>query len=248
MTDFLPHPAPLGLIKLTGKISDYKVVRESASFVFTKNDQSKLGVVAIAASLVGMGGQAISMASNTTSMEENADHIQFKLNDKILKGWLWRSPFRDGDEVEVAAEWQTDHYEIFGVTRPNDKTIALYPHCSRSISLHIKNAIKWWLIISIGLQIGISILFGTNGWQELRDFWVGAIDQGGGWFVAGITVFIAIAIWSMTKQWMPFAKLAEKVFTTLDLPNPRNIDLVKSSRNQRKNQDNVEFGSMYFRY
>lgn len=79
-------------------------------------------------------------------------------------------------------------------------------------------------------------------------FWSEAIHEGLEWFVGGIFLAFGIAIGSMAKQWMPFVTLAEKVFKILELPNPGNIDLVKSSKMQRTKQDAAEFGVMYFRY
>ncbi|ELX11457.1 hypothetical protein Jab_1c00400 [Janthinobacterium sp. HH01] len=248
MQNFIKPPSTSGLIKLSGKISDYIVTRDRASFVFTESDQTKLGVIAIAASLVGMGGQAMSVASSTTSMEEDADYVQFTVNGKMIKGWLWRSPFKNGDEVDIAAEWQADHYELFGIARPEDRTISLYPHCSRAKTRHIKNAIKWWLIVSIFLELGISAIFLTDGWSGLVYFWKGLFAEGGWWLPVGLTAFCAIAIASMTKQWMPFVRLSERVFSALALPDPRNIDLVKSSKGKKTETDTLEFGSMYFRY
>jgi hypothetical protein len=248
MVTVINHPCVYGMVRLNGEISDYSVKRDRASFVFTKSDQTKLGVVAIAASLVGMGGQAMSVASSTTSMEEEADYVQFSLNGHSVKGWLWRSPFKNGDMVDVAAEWQADHYEVFGIARPSDKTISLYPHCSRAKTRHIKNAVKWWLIVSIALELGISAIFLTNGWSGLVDFWQELFAEGGWWIPVGLTVFCAIAVACMAKQWMPFVKLSERVFSALALPNPHNIDLVKSSKGRRTEQDNLEFGYMYFRY
>lgn len=58
-------------------------------------------------------------------MDEEADYVEFVLEGQPIKGWVWRSPFQEGDEVEVAAEWQKDHYEVFGIARPVDHTIAL---------------------------------------------------------------------------------------------------------------------------
>lgn len=142
MTEFITHPGPDGLVKLSGKIVGYKKKRESASFVFTKTDQARMGVIAIAAAMMDLGAQATAVASNATALEEEADYVQFTLNEKLVKGWLWRSPFKEGDVVDVAAEWHDDHYEAFGIARPADKMIALYPHCSRSKTRHVKNAIK----------------------------------------------------------------------------------------------------------
>ncbi|MYM91217.1 hypothetical protein GTP91_29085 [Rugamonas sp. FT82W] len=248
MTNFLKHPVKTGLIKLSGEISSYTVRRQSASFVFTESDRTKMGVIAAAAALAGMGGQAIAVASNSNALEEEADYVEFRLDGKLVTGWLWRSPFKNGDVVDIAVEWQEDHYEVFGMCRPKDKTIALYPHCSRARSRHIKNAIKWWLIISVTFEAAIFLSYATDGWASFIEFWRGAFEDNIIWFLVGMVVFFAIAVFSMTKQWMPFVKLSEKVFLALDLPNASNIDLVKSSKKQRKESDTPEFGSMYFRY
>jgi hypothetical protein len=47
---------------------------------------------------------------------------------------------------------------------------------------------------------------------------------------------------------MLFLLVAKSVFRTLDLPNPGNVDLVKSSKAQRTEKDPGEFGTFYFRY
>jgi hypothetical protein len=60
--------------------------------------------------------------------------------------------------------------------------------------------------------------------------------------------FFAFVTYMMTRQWMPFVRLAEKVFRALELPNPSSIDLVKSSKAQRTAEDKAEYGTFYFRY
>lgn len=67
-------------------------------------------------------------------------------------------------------------------------------------------------------------------------------------FVLGFFTFFALMTFSLSRKWMPFVRVAEKVFRTLELPNPGNIDLVKSSKAQRTEQDPGEFGTFYFRY
>jgi hypothetical protein len=242
--NFIAQPNADGLVKLSGTIQSLKVTRSSASFVFTESDQTKLGVIAIAAAFAGLDGQAMSNASNASDMEEEADYLQFFINGQTVKGWVWRSPFKNGDVVDVAAEWQSDHYEAFGIARPVDKMIALYPHCSRGKTKHVKNAVKWWLIGGGGVicLFLLAIYYVTRHNPKAHDSDLDFL------FSTVIMTFFALVTYSMTRQWMPFARLAEKVFRTLELPNPGNVDLVKSSKTQRTDKDPGEFGTFYFRY
>ncbi|GGY28604.1 hypothetical protein GCM10007387_08460 [Pseudoduganella albidiflava] len=244
----MDHPAPAGLVKLSGKISNYTVTSESASFFFTRSDQTKLGLIAIAASLAEMGGQAMSVASNASAMEEEADYVRCDIDGMKVSGWLWRSPFKDGDIVDAAVEWRTDHYELLGMARPADRTVALYPHCSRSMVPHVKNAIKWWLYVSLFFDVGMLVLMSSVDEVTLEQAWASFFDEDFRWFMLGMHVVIAIATHDMTRRWAPFAKVAEKVFSTLGLPNPKSTDLVKSSKGRHQPNDSMEYGVMYFRY
>ncbi len=243
MTSFVKAPNSDGLVKLSGIITNLKVTRDNASFLFTQSDQSKIGVIAIAASFAGLGGQAISTASNASSMEEEADYLEFNLNDQLVKGWVWRNPFKEGDVVTVAAERHVHHAEAFGIKRGKDKIIALYPHCSRGRSRHVRNAIWWWLVggggilCFVGIPMGISIVgFNIERLLSLSPTFFSLI------------AFFALMTYSLSRKWMPFVRLAEKVFRALDLPNPSNVDLVKSSKAKRTDKDPDEFGTFYFRY
>ncbi len=236
---------PEGVVKLTGTIKNYRCTHASASFVFTDADRTKLGVIAIAAGMAGMSGQAVSTAANATSTEEDADYVEFDLDGEPVKGWVWRSPFKEGDEVEVAAEWQKDHYEVGGIARPLDRTIALYPHCSRGRARHIKTAIKWWFIgVTILNLVGLVVAVPTFG---VRDFLTTLHVIVLPVFI-GFYVFFGVMTISLARKWMPFVRLAEKVFTILGMPSPSDVDLVRSSKVQRKPDDPGEYATFYFRY
>ncbi|WP_058088900.1 putative type VI secretion system effector [Aquabacterium parvum] len=244
MTNFLTQPNADGLVKLSGTIRNLKVTRASASFVFTESDQTKMGVVAFAAAIAGLGGQAIATASNTSALEEEADYIEFDLTGLAIKGWVWRNPFKEGDDVRVAAERRADgHWEAFGVQRPADKTVALYPHCSRGRARHFKNAAWWWLV---GWGGFVGVFFVTAG---VYVFGLELFTQPeAGFSAVGLMLFFGAMTFSLSRKWMPFVRLAEKVFRALELPDPSNVDLVKSSNKQRTANDPGEFGTFYFRY
>ena len=242
MTYFVGEKRAEGLCKLQGKIKQYKCTRASASFVYSEGDQKKMGVVAIAAAFAGMGGQAASAAASASAVEEEADFIEFMVNGDSAQGWVWRSPFKEGDIVDVAAEWQDDHYEAYGIARPTDKIIALYPHCSRSRGRHIKNTIKWWVVWN-------TLFFGA---YAVLLLYIGGLDLlflPQNYLISGslAAVFVLMFI-SLSRQFMPFVRLSEKIFVTLDLPGARDIDLVRSSKAQRTAADPGEFGTFYFKY
>jgi hypothetical protein len=236
---------PEGLVKLSGTIRNYKVIRASANFVFTDSDKTKLGVVAIAAGLAGLSGQAISTASSAAT-EENADCVEFDLNGKPVKGWVWRSPFKEGDVVDVAAEWQGDHYEAGGIARPIDHMIALYPHCSRGTARHVKNGAKWGVIFILLFLLMVEMMGVAS--RGIGKYSNEVLSMPHLLVALGVVCFFMLMVVSMIRKWMVFVRLAEKVFRTLDLPDPSNIDLVNSSKAQRKPDDSGEFGTFYFRY
>jgi len=235
--------ASSGLVKLSGTIRNYRCTRASASFVFTDDDRYALGVVAVAAGLAGLSGQAIATASAAASADEEADYVEFELDGQPVKGWVWRSPFKEGDQVEVAAEWQGEHYEAGGIARPADRMIALYPHCSRGKSRHIKNAVKWWFIgvsaLVLFMTIYAFLMFSPLPWEVIKYLVYMCI---------AFYVFFGMAAFSMAYKWMPFVRLTEKVTAILQLPDASNIDLVKSSKLQRQPDDPGEYGTFYFRY
>ena len=64
----------------------------------------------------------------------------------------------------------------------------------------------------------------------------------------GCYAFFNLMTVYLTRKWMPFVRVAEKVFRALEWRNPGNGDLVKSSKDQRRADDPGEFGTFYFRY
>jgi hypothetical protein len=232
-----------GLIKLSGRIVNYKCTRGRASFVFTQSDQTTMGVIAVAAGLAGMGGQAMAAAVGASDLEEEADFIEFCLDGKLLKGWVWRSPFKEGDQVEIAAEGHREGYELYGIARPADRTIALYPHCSRGKVSHYRNAIKWWLYIAFAFAIlfWLADSWIAGHWTVVEDAWSLGIPL-------AVAAFFAAMVFNLSKKWLPFVTVAEKVFKTLDWPHPRSVDLKKSTKAHRKSTDSGEYGAFYFYY
>jgi len=146
------------LIKISGTIRHYTCERGEASFVLTRKDKAKMGMVSVALAAAGMGGQAIATASNSASLQEEADYVEFDLGGKKVKGWLWRSPFKEGDVVDAAVVWKGEYFELVALANPADRTIALYPHCVRGRRAFYMLVFRWWFIFS-GIFSPAAILF-----------------------------------------------------------------------------------------
>lgn len=239
------NPSGHPMARIAGTIQDYKATRQAASFVFSDRDKTRLGVVAIAAGAAGLGGQAVSAASHATSVEEDADFVEFRLDSIKVKGWVWRSPFGEGDQVQVVGELHGQSMNAIAIARPSDRTVALYPHCSRGRRRHIMNAFKWWLyltVLFVGVPLGILLVGGDA--QRLSDAW----SEGGDLISMGVGLFFGLMVSSLARRWMPFVTLAEKAFAAFGWEKPGGIDLAKSTRARRKSGDPGELGAFYFRY
>lgn len=243
-------PARNSLIKLTGKIGNYKRTRGESNFMLTEADRAGMGVVAIAAGLAGLSGQAISTASNAADTSESAHFIECTIDGTPVAGWVWRSPFKEGDEVEAAAYWDGKDFLLQGVRRLSDGMTALYPHCSRGRKAHNKNALKWWAMVSVVL-FGFYCLIPGSVYIEKppnAEEFVNTMLKvfgGGALFFTG---FFGLMIYSMSRKWLPMVYAAESVFRTLGWTNPEDIDLVKLSKQFKRGGEGVEYGIMYFRY
>ena len=208
---------PEGLIKLSGIIANYRCTRKEANFMLTEGDRTRTGVIAVAAVLAGLSGAAASTASSA-NMEEDGDYVEFDLDGQPVKGWVWRSPFKNGDSVEVAAEWQGNHYETGGILRPNDRMIALYPHCSRGKNKHVTNAVKWWLIGATFFVGGVNLTKALT--LPINDYFFHSTIDPGIYVMIGCYIVLGLITFRIARKLMPFVRLSEKVFTTLGLPIP----------------------------
>ncbi|WP_137938759.1 putative type VI secretion system effector [Chitinivorax sp. B] len=160
-----------GLQKFSGRLAKLSCERTDESFVMTSGEQSAMGGVAVAAAMVEAVGQAATTALAASDPSEPADWVEFELDGKSFKGWLWRCPFRTGDEVEVVAANEGSFYRVYAVARPSDRLVALYPHCSRGRVAHWLNALKVFLLALLGTPLYIGCMlslgeaaYGIEGW------------------------------------------------------------------------------------
>ncbi len=234
------------LERIRTTLKDFSAERGHASFVFTLADQTGMGMVAIAAAALGQSGAAAGTLVQSSDLEEAAYQVSFTIDGKPASGWLWFSPFKNGDEVDVVARWQGDHYEVMAITRPSDRTVALYPHLSRGRKAHWKAVWKTWFW-GVTIICGASVIFMGAFMFFINDgFDVAIFYLMVGIFI-GSYVFFALPALQIGSSRMKFVRSAERAFRALGWKDVENINLVKSSK-PRRPDDPAEFGTFYFRY
>jgi hypothetical protein len=178
---------------------------------------------------------------------EQADLLEFELDGKRIRAWVWLSVFKEGDEVEVVAEPMGDVWQGYGVRRLSDKIVALHPHCSRGRYAHYKASTKWLFIIYLTvflflLLVGsIRMMFkGDGDWLSFAAFMI----AGG---LAGLLAYAFFA-WRIARKLMGFVRLAEGIFTAFGWSDVKNIDLPAITKRTKRPGDPGPLGVMYFRY
>lgn len=186
------------------------------------------------------------MAMDTT---EEADLLEFDLDGKSIRAWVWVSVFSEGDEVEVVAERVGDVWQGYGIRRTSDHVVALHPHCSRGRYAHYKASAKWWIGITLSLgvigSLMISIIQLVNGeYDHILSAFLFFLIFGTGTLML-VTGFIAFRV---SRKFMGFVKLAENIFDGFGWCNVKDIDLPAITKNGKGPGDPEALGILYFRY
>jgi len=232
---------------LRGRISNLRKTRCSQDFFFSDADRAKMGATAIAAGVAGLGTVAVGLSGMAMDTTEEADLLEFDLDGKPVKAWIWWSVFSEGDDVEVVAEYWGDTWQAFGIRRVADKIVALHPHCSRGRIAHYRASIKWGGISFASLMfLGyliiacFAIFKGGVSTEEL--FISGAI--GTLMTAAGF----AFVIYRVSRKMMGFVRLAEGIFEGFGWKDVKNIDLPAITKKNKQPGEPGALGVLYFRY
>lgn len=143
----LPPYGPLE--KISGKLESfsYERFREyfdvrayRASSVTEVSDELRAAAAAVAIS-AGSPGLGTVIMAESDSLNSSAEYVQGIINGKSFRGWVGVTCTRAGDNVEMAVEWQHDHYEVYAIAFPDDRIISMCPECDMG---HIAHA--WWRV------------------------------------------------------------------------------------------------------
>lgn len=234
---------------LRGRVQNLRKTRCSQDFFFTRENSAKMGATAIAAGLLGLGGIATGLSATAIDTTEEADLLEFELDGKSVRAWVWLSVFDEGDEVEVVAEQWGDVWQGFGIRRVSDRIVALHPHCSRGRYAHYRASLLWWMKVTVPLLLIAYILLFFVGFlksMSLQD-WAKILPVASLGFLTGAALYGLIA-YRIAGKFMGFVRLAEGIFLGFGWKNVEHIDLPALTKKAKRPSDPGALGVMYFRY
>lgn len=232
---------------LRGRIGNLRKSRCSQDFFFTDADRAKMGTTAIAAGVVGLGGVAVGLGGMAMDTTEEADLIEFELDGKPVKAWVWWSVFSEGDEVEVVAERWGETWQAFGVRRLSDKIVALHPHCSRGRFAHYRASFRWGGVFFAAAMITAYFIIACfaifKGGVPIENL---IITCALGTLVSALGY--GFITYRVARKMMGFVRLAEGIFEGFGWRDVKNIDLPAITKKGKKPGEPGALGILYFRY
>jgi len=213
---------------------DVKAYRTSTLPSVSDGQRGAAAAVAIAAGSPGVG--AVIMAESESS-NDTAEYVQGTINGKPFRGWVGITRLQAGDNVDMIAEWQYDHYEVYAIALPEVRIVSICPKCDMGHIAHmlcrIKNmfvltGVLFFMLVSLGVIHTIIDGDWNGGWVSTY-FWLFIMALGVNSSIAGLIAFSAYNACAPTR-----CKLAEEIFHLLGMINVASVNLNKVTKERER--------------
>lgn len=215
---------------------DVKAYRTSTLPGVSDGQRGAAAAVAIAAGSPGVGA---AIMAESESSNDTAEYVQGTINGKPFRGWVGITRLQAGDNVDMIAEWQYDHYEVYAIALPEVRIVSICPKCDMGHIAHmlwrIKNmfvltGILLLMLVSVGVIHTVIDGDWKGGWDFLSTyFWL---------FIMALVVNVSIAgliALSAYKACAPTrCKLAEQIFHLLGMKNVAWVNLNKLTKEREQ--------------
>jgi hypothetical protein len=173
--------------------------------------------------------------------------VQGIIKGKPFRGWVGITRLQAGDDVEIIAEWQHDHYEVYAIALPEERIVSVCPQCDRGHISHMAWRIKNMFILAMILMLVLACFcfiksLNEEGWERLS-FWREyslflMMMSGVALLFSGMIAFFAYKAYAPTC-----CKLAEEIYYLLGMVNVAKINLNKITK--EREQQLTEKGLWY---
>jgi hypothetical protein len=235
------------VVLLRGSIENFQRSTKTHDFVLTQEQHLQIDTTAVAAAVFGMGATGMGLLSMAQNSSEEADWIEFEMDGKKIQGWFWMMPMRNGDAVEVVAvQVADDQYIAYAVKRDGDNILCVYPHAMIGWKAYRRSTFKFflWFFVAVYTIFGLMICFEARGMNiDAASIFFLILGIGAGGFLIFGLLFL-----NGLRKMKGFSYIAEAIFKAYGWPDVENIDLRKTSKENRGENFSDNYGLKYFRY
>jgi len=212
---------------LRGRISDLLVEQSKEEFMQTNSDRKVGAAMATGLAAAGLAGAASSALLATAGAGDSVELFTCIVGGQRVAGRFTKASFKNGDSVEIAAESQRDGtYAALAVRRPSDRTVWMFPHCSRGRRTHLTFSICLflWILLGIFIMSAAFILMGIWTHREKHIPFDLLIHMG---IISVILSLISSLYFSIrfATRWLFFVRKAEAIFTAFGYRDPGGVDM-----------------------
>ncbi|WP_431810151.1 putative type VI secretion system effector [Jejubacter sp. L23] len=240
----LPPYGPLQ--KISGRLESFRKeyfreyfgVKAYRSSPLPEVTTGQRGAGAAAAIAAGSPGMASVIMTDSESQNSSAEYVQGSINGKPFRGWVGITRLQVGDEVEMAVEWQHDHYQVYAIALPEERIISVCPECDMGRIAHAFWRIKNMLVLTICLMFLIFCVSVVYYFFNDRQNGVGYWDKNSGalfFMLGGALVFTGLIAFFAWKAYAPtICKLAEEIYSLFGMEKVAWINLNKVTKKRER--------------
>jgi hypothetical protein len=220
------NQSPSNYKVLQGQISQLRT--EAINVHFLKNikqHKEMAGTVAMLQAAVGQAGAVVSSQA-ATDEGDPVEGFTMQVAGKTIRGSFWKTTFHDGDNVQVIGREHNGIFEAIAVTKPEERIIWMQPHCERGTQSKKKHLLKcsgWFVLFGYFCAALLSLFTTPPTWLIFLGMTI------------TMPIILLVTVGMSWSDFMNFAREINAVGAALDLPEPADIDLLKSTKLARKN-------------
>jgi len=233
---------------ISGRIFNVSVEPVTLNLLDRSGDSEGMAATGVLAAAMGLSGPAAGMAlMSSDDMSETVTKVTFEVEGErgtaVLAAW----PFNENDDLKfVGARDMSGTFIALAVLDESKRLVSLYPHVSAGSHAHWTRVLRYslWVGIPAVTVAALCLCLGNYLLQQSFDgFFV---------FLSALSLLSVMVIvfigYRIGRRFNKFVRIAEGVFTALNWPDVRWIDLRKDAGARRLQGDPPALGESYFRY
>ena len=201
--------------------------------ILSKITDGHRGAAAAAAIATGSPGVGTAIMTESESSNNSAEYVQGIINGKPFRGWVGITRLHAGDNVDMIAEWQHDHYEIYAIALPEERIVSICPQCDMGHIAYMLWRMKNMLILTVIIICICMFMFMLQDFLNDRGcsgYW--EFHQGPIYILLAVSLSVSglIACCAFKAYDSTCCKLAEEIFYLLGMKKTATVNLNKITK------------------